>query len=202
MSFLILVNGIVEVTDEGMTIPSVKELYTNDKNSEKKFFHDSITYIFFSYKNKGVYCNKLPSSRKQFVIDKHLSNRKVSDFENHPRVKAVIEDYIDCEFTPIERLGEGLKRDVESMLKRIETIPYEKQQKVEFDVDYTIPGSTDGEKGIKHISMMWTVDNSEEKEKKLQLALKLFDYEKALNAKMFDESKEKRRSTVAKLDKI
>lgn len=41
MSFLKLVDGIVTVTDEGMTLQSVQDLFNNDKHTTKKFFNDT-----------------------------------------------------------------------------------------------------------------------------------------------------------------
>jgi hypothetical protein len=199
MSFLILNNGKVEVTEEGKLISEVTALYNSDKSSKKKFYNDTLTYIYFSYKNNGIYCNKLPKSRKQFVIDKHLLDRTINDFERHPRCKELIDIYIDLEYTPIERLYEGLKRDIEDILKRIDTIPYEKEIMVEFESEVDLGK---GEKDIKKFKQRVIMDNSEEKEKKMELAIKLFDYDKKLQSKMFDESKEKRRSITAKFDKI
>ena len=196
MSFLILNNGKVEFTEEGKTLPPVIELNNRDKHLDKKFFDDTATYIFYVYKKEGVYSNKLPQTRKQFVIDKHLSLRKVTDFERNPTVKKIIDLYIELQFTPIEQLGEGLKRDIEDLLKRVNTIEYQKEVMVEFEAEVEVEGN----KEVRTFKQKVMIDNSEEKEKAMAIALKLMDFEEKLTSKIFKEKKEKKRSELRLFD--
>ena len=153
--------------------------------------------LFENKKKDGISASGNVSPR---MMDKFFSLvSTINDFERHPKCKQLIDIYIDLEYTPIERLYEGLKRDIEDILKRIDTIPYEKEIMVEFESEVDLGK---GEKDIKKFKQRVIIDNSEEKEKKMELAIKLFDYDKKLQSKMFDESKEKRRSITAKFDKI
>lgn len=196
MSFLVLNNGKVEFTEEGKTLPAVIELNNRDKHLDKKFYDDTATYIFYVYKKEGVYANKLPSSKRQYVVEKHLSNRKVSDFENNITVKKIISLYIELQYTPVEQLGEGLKRDIEDLLKRINNIEYEKEVIVEFEAEVDI----DGKKEPKHFHQKVMMDNSAEKEKAMAVALRLMDFDEKLTVKIFKEKKDKKRTGLAIFD--
>jgi len=187
MSFLTLNNGKVEFTEEGKTLPAVIELYNRDKHVNKRFVEDTATYIFYTYKREGVYQNKLPQSKKQYVINKHLPDRKVDDFEKNITVKALIDLYIELEFTPLEQLYEGLKRDIEDLLKRVSNIEYEKKILVEWDSEVE-GGET------RHFKQWVLMDNSAEKEKAMNLAIKLVDFDEKLKVKVYKENKEKRKS--------
>ena len=187
MSFLTLNNGKVEFTEEGKTLPAVIELYNRDKHVNKRFVEDTATYIFYTYKREGVYQNKLPQSKKQYVINKHLPDRKVDDFEKNITVKALIDLYIELEFTPLEQLYEGLKRDIEDLLKRVSNIEYEKKILVEWDSEVE-GGET------RHFKQWVLMDNSVEKEKAMNLAIKLVDFDEKLKVKVYKENKEKRKS--------
>lgn len=193
MSFLVLNNGKVEFTEEGKTLPAVIELYNSDKRVNKKFVDDSATYIFYVYKNDGVYENKLPQARRQMVIEKHLPERTIKDFENNRIVKSLIALYIELEYTPVEQLYLGLKRDIEDLLKRVGNIEYEKKILVEWDSEVE-GGET------RHFKEWVTMDNSAEKEKAMNLATKLIDFDEKLKAKIYKEKKEKRQSGVALFD--
>ena len=187
MSFLTLNNGKVEFTEEGKTLPAVIELYNRDKHVNKRFVEDTATYIFYTYKREGVYQNKLPQSKKQYVINKHLPDRKVDDFEKNITVKTLIDLYIELEFTPLEQLYEGLKRDIEDLLKRVSNIEYEKKILVEWDSEVE-GGET------RHFKQWVLMDNSAEKEKAMNLAIKLVDFDEKLKVKVYKENKEKRKS--------
>ena len=193
MSFLELKNGKVEFTEEGKTLPSVIELYNSDKRIIKKFVDDTATYIFYSYKNGGVYENKLPNARKQMVIDKHLPERTIKDFENNRIVKSIIALFIELEYTPVEQLYLGLKRDIEDLLKRVSNIEYEKNILVEWDSE------VDGGE-TRHFKQWVLMDNSAEKEKAMTLATKLIDFDEKLKAKIYKEKKEKRQTGIALFD--
>lgn len=193
MSFLVLNNGKVEFTEEGKTLPAVIELYNSDKRVNKKFVDDSATYIFYVYKNGGVYENKLPQARKQMVIEKHLPERSIKDFENNRIVKSLIALYVELEYTPVEQLYLGLKRDIEDLLKRVGNIEYEKKVLVEWDSETSI-----GE--VKHFKEWVLMDNSAEKEKAMNLATKLIDFDEKLKAKIYKEKKDKRKNTNALFD--
>jgi hypothetical protein len=196
MSFLVLNNGKVEFTEEGKTLPAVIELNNRDKHQDKRFFDDTATYIFYVYKKEGVYTNKLPTAKRQYVIEKHLPNRKVSDFENNITVKKIIDLYIELQFTPVEQLGEGLKRDIEDLLKRVGNIEYEKEVMVEFDAEVII----NNEKEVKHFRQKVVMDNSAEKDKAMATALKLMDFDEKLTVRIFKEKKDKKRTGLALFD--
>jgi hypothetical protein len=196
MSFLVLNNGKVEFTEEGKTLPVVIELYNSDKRVNKKFVDDTATYIFYVYKNDGVYENKLPQARRQMVIEKHLPERTIKDFENNRIVKSLIALYIELQYTPVEQLYLGLKRDIEDLLKRVGNIEYEKEIMVEFDADVVV----ENENTTKHFKQRVMMDNSVEKDKAMALATKLIDFDEKLKAKIYKEKKEKRQSGIALFD--
>jgi len=196
MSFIVLNNGKAEFTKEGQTLPAVIELYNSDKHVIKKLVDDTATYIFYVYKNDGVYENKLPQARRQMVIEKHLLERSIKDFENNRIIKSIINLYIELQYTPVEQLYLGLKRDIEDLLKRVGNIEYEKEVMVEFEAEVVV----NNEKEVKHFKQRIMMDNSSEKEKAMSLATKLIDFDEKLKAKIYKEKKEKRHSGTALFD--
>ena len=127
MIFLYLDDKTKEVciTNEGLTLPEVKALIQNDKTQGKKKFQRALIYMYYVYNVNGLFSNKLPEERRKIVCNTYLDAVDASVYEENPIVKRVIDRYIDLNYTPTEQLYERLKLDIQNMLKKISSIPFD-----------------------------------------------------------------------------
>jgi hypothetical protein len=187
----ILDNNIVRFSDQAMLLPEVNDLFINDKHERKNFFNDTAIYIYFMYKKDSIYHLRTPEKRAELIIQKHLPTRKWTDFEENKRVKPIIDFYIDNQYTPMEQLYEGIKTDIDTILKRLKNIPYEKKLKVELYVEVL---DTEGQKIQQKVYKEIMFDNSKEKLEAMKYADSLIEYEKKIKQKIFEEKKDTKRS--------
>ena len=187
---LYLENEEVKITDEGMLLPEIKELYSRDKRNESKpFFKKCLVYMYWGYKKEGEWSNHLPKKRLEMAAK--MAEVSVSDMEDHPAIKKAIKAYVDNQTTLTERLYLGVKKDIEDILELIQGIPFEKEIKVELMID--VPEYEGSNKLIKvPIKQMVKMDNSAEKAKALSRVEQLIDLEERLRKKIIKENLEKR----------
>ena len=185
MSFLSLDNGIVVCSEEGMTIPVVMLLYNTDKSKEKKFFRDSICYLYWVYNREGLYKDLFEGARKDLVMMRYLSGYKLIDFDGNNRVQAVKDEYLERQMTKHERFLYRLENDMEGLLNRITSIPYIKNIKTK------VPHVLDnGDEIMVKVSL--EIDNSKEKQEAIKLADTMIDYAEKLRNKILKEKIDKR----------
>lgn len=180
MSFLYIENGVVGITEEGMALPAVQDVYNSDRTTTKKFFNDVIRYVFFVYKKDGVYQDLFLGYRKKLTLERHLPDRKEDDFEKNIRVINFISEYQQRQLSKAERFLFQLEIDMEALLKRITEIPYTKKVKVNIPV-------VDQNGAEQRVSTVIDMENYDEKAKAIMLADKLIDYQDKLRNKIFKE---------------
>jgi hypothetical protein len=183
MSFIELKNGEIEVTEEGKTLPEIKELYAADRtSSHKRWYKDALTFLYYVYKRDGIYANLFPSERKERVIQRYMPGRSIKDFENNKAFVKVRDLYMDLQFTTVERMILKVDDDMEMLLKKISEVPLTKRVKVKIKID------DDGRTEERFIDM----DNSEEKFKVMQIAEKLIEYQAKLREKIVRDERKKK----------
>ena len=185
MPFLYIEDGVVRITQEGMVLPQVQEVYAADRSTTKKFFNDVIRYIFFVYKKDGVYQDLFLNYRRKLVLERHLPDRKEDDFEKNIRVINLITEYQQRQLSKVERLLFQLELDMELLLKKITEIPYTKKVKVSVPV-------IDQMGDERKIPTIIEMENYEEKAKAIMLADKMIDYQDKLRAKVIKEKSSER----------
>jgi hypothetical protein len=196
MSFLVLVGEEVEVTTEGMCLQSVKNVYVRDRHSAKPWFGAFCKYVYFMYKQDGIFKNMLPEQRAERICSEMLKDKyRAKDFEVIIECKTMINQYINLQYSLTEILYEGLKEDIEGLLKHIKNIPYTKKSVYEGTID--VPGQ-DGILQKQKVRVPFDIDNSEEKAKAIKLAETMIDYDKKLRTKINDETKEDRKKQSKK----
>jgi len=192
MSFLYLKDGMVYPTEEGQMIPQVKALYNSDKTDGKKFYREVLLYIFYVYNQSGIYKDMFEDYRKKMVIDRYLPSRDFIELEKNPRVADLIREYLDRQMTKTQRLYYQLEKDMESLLKRVSSIPYIRE--VRTKVKWVNPDHEE-----VYLPVEIEIDNSEEKFKAIKLADTLVDYGEKLKNKIIRESTEAKKSNQARL---
>ncbi len=193
MSFIIFQDGVASPTEEGKEIPQVKEVYNADKTLGKKFFHDVLKYIYLVYKREGVYSTFFENERIRLVLDRHFEKRKVEDFEDSKKVRALILEYQNNQFTKMERFYYQLEKDIEMLMERISSIPYTKKVKIQ------VPLEQNGETTL--VETIVEMENFEEKSKAIMSAERLVDYEQKLKDKIFREKKTMKKENTRLFDR-
>jgi hypothetical protein len=192
MPFLYLKDGEVHPTEEGLMIPQVKAVYSSDKTEGKRFYKDVLMYVFYVYNQSGIYKDMFEDYRRKTVIERHLPKRSAEELEANSKVANLIKEYLDRQMTKTERLYYQLEKDMESLLKRVSSIPYTRTVKTK--VKWV---NDDQEEVLLPVDI--EMDNSEEKYKAMKLAETLIDYGEKLKNKISKEKIEIKKNNHGRL---
>jgi hypothetical protein len=184
----------VKITADGMTLPEVKILYEKDNTPNKTKFKNVLIYIYYTYNKTGLFHNKLPEERRRITCNTYLNAVDPACFENNALVRSIIDKYIELNYTPTEQLYERLKIDIQDILKKIASIPFEKEIVMEISQDVEVEVEVDGvviKKTIPvHKKIKVTVDNSKEKLEVIGRSKDLFTQEEFLKKRLAKEEME------------
>jgi len=195
--YLELINGEVQITEEGKQLTVYKELDSNDRHTGKPWVKACITFAFWMHKKNGPFSNMLPQQRAERVCNEILQGKyKPVQFEVNYEYGRFAKDYITSQYSMTEQLHESIKKDIEELLSRIKEIPFTKKQRIKATVKIPDP---DGVIIDRQVDTVIDIDNSEEKYKAIALAEKLVDYEQKIRQKIMAETKEKRRSSSKRI---
>lgn len=196
--FLYIENEEIKIKQEALIYPEVKALYNSDRTGEgKKFFQTCIKYMFYAYKKDGDFCNMFPKKRKELSAE--LAGIKWEELEANPRVQAMIDFYNTTQLSLTEKLYEGVKKDMESLLKSINDEPFVKEVQVEVEID--IPEAKDSNITVKYpIKTKIPFNNADNKMKLLKLSEALMDMEERLSKRIVKENMMKKGSTERMFD--
>lgn len=190
--FLYIEEDKICITKEGMLIPEIIDLYKIDKsNAEKVLFRKWITFMFYAYKQDGVYQNMLPSKRVEQACK--LSEVDIEFVKSNEKLHRAIKIYQDTQTTLNERLYNGVKDDIEATLDSIRQVPLKKQIYVEVTVN--IPESANSSNTVPYnVKQQVEMINIEEKTKLLNMSEKLIELEERLRKKIIKEAQQKKGS--------
>lgn len=182
---LYLENEEIKITEEGMQLSEVQDVYKDDKHSGKPYFKKVITYLYWAHKKDGEWQNHFPSKREEMSAEK--AGLSIIEIRKHSKLKALIKAYVDNQTTLTERLYIGVKRDIEEVLELINSIPYVRKIQVELTVD--IP-KFEGSSGlIKYpVKQIVEVDNSKEKTEAIKRVESLIELEERLRKKIIKDA--------------
>lgn len=149
---LVLKNGKVEITPEGMCIPEFKDFRRYDSSTNKSFFDFAMNYIYFVYDIYGEersYLHNLPVyQRKLRAVADHTGPHKDIDiFDKNKHVKACIDQFLSLTWTSNERLLDAMRDDIERFIAHVQSIPHEFKEKVLVEIHN--PESEDPDNMIK-----------------------------------------------------
>lgn len=184
-------NSQVRVTKEGELLREVIDLKGNDKQVGKKFFQDSITYIYNVYKRDHMMQNYSLEARKKYVLDVFLPSRKEKAFEDNPRVQSLIKIYVGFEYLPCEWFYKSYVEDYKSILKQLREIPPKIKIKVKVNIG-------DKENPVFQEKVI-SISNWEERAKAMAEATKIMDREDAMRIKVKNA---RRKEDVKKEERI
>lgn len=187
--FLYFDNDIVKMKDDAVLYPSVKALYKSDRTGEGKiFFQKCITYMYYAYKKDGDFCNMYPTKRKEHSAI--ISETNWKELEENPRVKAMIDFYVETQYSLSEKLYEGIKKDMEELLKSVNDEPFVKYVPIELEID--IPESLGSTIMVKYpIKQKVAYNNAENKMKLLKISEQLMEMEDRLKKKVSKDNMQK-----------
>lgn len=192
MGYIVAQDGKIMVTEEGMLVPSMQDLYKSDTGNKKTFFNESVKYIFLMADPLSPYINYIDSDRivnirkEQFLyLGDDMFNQIVTD----KHVIAALEDYKDKHYDTLERAWDGAKIKVDNFLKHLNTIPMEEEmeEKVVIDID------DNGEKRKKSIKVKYVRSNHDEYWKALKTYNEVFNFVKNVEQKIAKDMKENKR---------
>ena len=106
MGYIVAQDGNIAATEEAFLVPSIKSLYESDTGNEKRFFKESIKYIFLMADPLSPYINYIDSDKiinirkEQFLyLTDDLFNTMITD----KNVIVALEDYKDKHYDILER---------------------------------------------------------------------------------------------------
>ena len=182
-------DGNVFMRKGALNIQSVKDLYSSDKRSESKpFFHKCITIIYHLHKREHEFSNLGEKERQTKVAHIYCPEEDIKKYLDNARVQAVIEDYKTLEYTPVQRLYEGIKRSLEHWKLYMSKIPMERKVKYEAWHDVVIEVDGKPETRSVQVRTMIEIDNSEEYLKAMKRADEMIDMEDKMFKKMIRET--------------
>jgi hypothetical protein len=187
MSFLYYESSKVQMIEDAETIPEVKELKSSDKTPGKKFFDESLTYLYWMYKRKGIHSQKLPGHRRSIIETNYLKHYKVAEIEKNKYFQRLKDYYFRDQLTLTEQMYENLKEDIQSFLDYIQSIPFKKIGKIDHVIEVADP---DGNPHSVKVKMEVEIDNSTEKMSAIANADKLISLDEKLVAKIKKEEKD------------
>ena len=188
-------DGRIVVRKGGMNIPSLLDLYNTDKRPGKSFFEKCITLMYHKNKRIHDFQNLGPQERLQTVkmiyfpdydINKILSNQRYIDAE---------EDYILLEYTPTQRLYEGIKKSIEHWKLYMSNIPMQKEIMYNGFHDVVVDTDDGPKKMNLPIKAKILIDNSDEYIKALKNAEDMLEREEKMRKRMLTEEQKQRVSS-------
>jgi len=197
MAFLRLnKSGDVIVSDEGMQLPCVQNLFRKDKTKTKSYFEKSKIYVYHVFTKKHDLNFLSFSSRTERVQELYLPNYDISKIVTDPLVQEIVKEYKFQQFTTNELAYEALKEDFVKLKKFISNIPYE----IEKDITETIVVEFpyDGKIIEQRIPIKTTikVDNSEARYKAMAQLKQLLILEKDIRNLIEEEEIDKKKRKI------
>lgn len=125
MSYIILQDGKVGVTDEGLSLPVVDAMLKSFEGNEEGFV-EAIRYIYYFANSNGPYTNFTESERhvrlkaEQF---NYLSNDEYDAMVKNEYVVAVADHFKDTTYDVLDRAWDGALKRVDNFLKHLNDIP-------------------------------------------------------------------------------
>lgn len=185
----------IVVKKGGMKIPSLLDLYNTDKRPGKSFFEKCITLMYHKNKRVHEFQNLGPQERLQKIRMIFFSDYDINKILNNPKYIAAEEDYILLEYTPTQRLYEGIKKSIEHWKLYMSNIPMQKE--IMYNGNHEVVVETD--EGTKKLNLpikaKILIDNSDEYIKALKNAEDMLEREEKMRKRMLTEELKQRVSS-------
>lgn len=188
-------DGRIVVKKGGMNIPSLLDLYNTDKRVGKTFFEKCITLMY--HKNKRVHelQNLGPQERLQKVKMMFFPDYDINKILTNQKYIAAEEDYILLEYTPTQRLYEGIKKSIEHWKLYMSNIPMQKEIMYNGTHEVVIDTDEGPKKMMLPIKAKINIDNSDEYIKAMKNAEDMLDREEKMRKRLLTEDQKQRVSS-------
>jgi hypothetical protein len=180
---------ILELRDEQVKLiegteglPQIKK-FKSKIMQRKKFFDDSLCYIFYMHSRKSVFRGMLPKERKQKIFDTFFPSRKIGEFEASAGFDDFVKWYLDFTKTYKEKMYSNHLADIETMAENISKISFTKKKRI----IRTIKVKVGKDWFDADVDTELEVDNTEEKLAAMDLMTRLIEKEEYLKKKIQEE---------------
>ncbi len=193
MSYIVAQDGKISITEEGMLVPSIIDLYNSDDSKGKHFFRESIKFIYLMADPDSPYINYIESDRL-YNVRKEQFTYVSEDF--YERIKSdvfvlsALEDYQDKNYDILKRSWEGVKIKIENFMKHLNGIPMEFEVTENVMVDVEVNGSLQR----KPMRVTHMKSNNEEYWKALKTYNDVLKFVKAVELDIEKDKKENKAS--------
>lgn len=177
-----VVDGKIGVIEEAKNLKEVKALWDYDRTRSKLSYNKYITYIFYVYREDGIYKNLFLATRKRQTCVNQLKIKETEweQIEAIAEVQGLITWYLQHSLNKEEQLLVALDKDIDDYLQYLKNIKYIKFERiVEKDSD-----------GVENI-IRRDIDNSVEKMRAIKNSKDLIIYRNELKKLVKSSGKSK-----------
>ena len=186
--FLDIEEGKVFVKKGGMSIPSLLDLYNSDKRPGKSYFEKCITLMYHRNKRDHELCNLGPIERLERIKKMYFPEYDIKKITENNKYLNAEDDYICLEYTPSQRLYEGIKKTIEHWKIYMANIPMTKEMMYNGNHEVVIDSEDGPKKVIIPIKAKIQIDNTEEYLKAMKNAEDILEREEKMRKRIINES--------------
>ena len=160
MSYIVIQDGKVGLTEESLLVPVVKEMLLSTKGDKNRIM-EYVRFIYYMGDKYSPYINYVESDRLIKIKREQYSYMDQVEFDNmvsNDLVCAVLDDYKDRTYDLLDRGWEAAKTKVGNFLKHLNNVPMVINKTVDTVHEFTI----DGEVVRKKLKVEVEVSNHEE----------------------------------------
>ena len=129
--------GKVNITDDGLDIPEVREFYDADKKHGKPKFSAYMKALYYMYSKGSPYYNMSVDDRIQRIENHHVGMRKWSVMMKDEQFKKIADLYIMITTTKEERQFkiqmDNILRDIDNQIEKLNRISTVRKETVMID---------------------------------------------------------------------
>jgi hypothetical protein len=136
MEILFFDSGQVKITEEGLSVPSFRDLYEGDKNKGKPHFKRYIEYIWYLYSKDSPYYDYSFKERVAVIEERIFHSTKKSwdsILSSVARLRDCVDEYNSLTKSREDRQYEKYMDDMDSYIDRLTNLPSSKKVKIKVD---------------------------------------------------------------------
>lgn len=191
MSFLYLdEHQNVRLKNEAKLLPCIKDLRSNNEYNNEEKFNKVITIIFHCYSPNHMFSNFGELERIDKVSYSLYGGEDINKILENEKVRNVIKEYKELSTTPIQRLYNTIKTNIDEWKLHISNIPIKKRVKVSKAVQIDVNENGENIKKDIVVDTYIDVDNSKEALEAIKTADAMIDLEEKIRRKVQREEVE------------
>jgi hypothetical protein len=198
MSYIVIQDGKVGLSEEGLLVPVVKDMLLHLKADKAKIM-EYIRFVYYMADKYSPYMNYVDSERLIKIKREQYSYMSQEDFDamaSDEVLLLVLEDYKDKTYDLLDRGWDMAKTRVDNFLKHLNNVPMTIVKTAEVYHDYEV----DGENKRKKIKLDVEVSNHEEYWKALKTFNEVMKFVSKVEEDIKKDTKEgKRKNTKRRL---